>query len=530
MRSPLRLLAVVLVLAVAIVPSCALHAADAAARPNILVCVADDWSYGHASAYGCRWVQTPGFDRVAREGVLFHHAYTPNAKCAPSRACIITGRNSWQLKAACNHGCFFPPEFKSYGEALGEHGYFRGLTCKGWGPGVAKDAAGQQRLLLGQPFNKRTAPPPASGISNNDYAANFDDFLDAAPKDKPWCFWYGSIEPHRGYEYGSGAAKAGKKTADIERVPSFWPDNDVVRNDLLDYAFEVEHFDRHLTRMLQSLEKRGALDNTLIVVTSDHGMPFPRGKGQGYDYSNHVPLAIMWKQAIRAPGRAVDDYVSFIDLAPTFVEAAGLTWAQTGMAPSPGRSLFDILKSDKAGRVNPARDHVLIGKERHDVGRPNDWGYPIRGIFKEGMLYLHNFETSRWPAGNPETGYLNCDGGATKTEVLKARLAPETKKFWDACFGKRPTEELYNLKDDPDCMKNLAGDAQHEAARAQLKQQLFDELKAQEDLRMLGQGDTYEKFPYADEKTKGFYERYTGGEKVKAGWVNPTDFEKEPLD
>src|SRR5207248_10860674 len=120
-------------------------------RPNILFAVADDWSYGPAGAYGCRWVQTPGFDRVAREGVLFTHAYTPNAKCAPSRACILTGRNPWQLKAACNHWCYFPPEFKTYAEALAEHGYAVGMTAKGWGPGVAVDAAGKPRRLAGQP-------------------------------------------------------------------------------------------------------------------------------------------------------------------------------------------------------------------------------------------------------------------------------------------------------------------------------------------------------------------------------------------
>jgi len=100
-------------------------------RPNILLAIADDWSFGHASAYGCKWINTPAFDRVAREGLLFTRAYTPNAKCAPSRACLLTGRNSWQLEAACNHICFFPTKFKTYCEALAEHGYFVGKTTKG---------------------------------------------------------------------------------------------------------------------------------------------------------------------------------------------------------------------------------------------------------------------------------------------------------------------------------------------------------------------------------------------------------------
>ena len=495
--------------------------------PNILFAVADDWSFGHAGAYGCRWVKTPAFDRVVDQGILFTHAYTPNGKCAPSRASILTGRNPWQLKAAANHNCYFPPEFKTYAEALAENGYFVGMTHKGWAPGVAKDASGKLRTMAGRPFNRRTAAPPTSEISNNDYAGNFEDFLDATPTNTPWCFWYGSGEPHRGYEYGSGLAKGGKHLADIDHVPQCWPDNEVVRNDLLDYAFEVEHFDRHLDRMLALLERRGALDNTLVVVTSDNGMPFPHDKGQAYNDADHLPLAVMWKDGVRQRGRTVDDYVSFIDFAPTFIELAGLKWEQTGMAPATGRSLTQILLANKPGPPDPARDHVLIGKERTDVGRPHDWGYPIRGIVENDQLYLRNFEPSRWPGGNPETGYLDCDGGPTKTEVLKARTAPGQKHFWDASFGKRPEEELYDLKQDPDCVNNLAEHADHQSLKARLKNQLFRELQAQQDPRILGQGQVFDEYPSVQ---KGFYDRYLNGEKPKAGWVNDSDWEKAPLD
>lgn len=501
-----------------------------AAAPNILFCIADDWSYGHAGAYGCKWVKTPGFDRVAQQGILFTHAYTPNAKCAPSRACILTGRNSWQLKAAGNHWCYFPLEFKTYAEALAEHGYFVGMTAKGWAPGVANDAQGKPRLMAGKPFNARKAKPPTTGISNNDYAGNFEDFLNAAPKDQPWCFWYGGTEPHREYEYGSGAAKGGKKISDLDRVPGYWPDNEVVRNDLLDYALEVEHFDKHLLRMLNELEKRGLLDNTIVLVTSDNGMPFPRVKGNEYDYSNHLPLAVLWKKGIRAPGRVVDDFVSFIDFAPTFMEVAGVAWSATGMAPAAGRSLTEIFNSDKAGRVIAARDHVIIGRERHDVGNPHDVGYPIRGIVKDNKIYLENFEPTRWPANNPETGYLNCDGSPTKTEALKTRLIPAQKKYWDLCFGKRPGEEFYDLAKDPDCLNNLAASAESAGERKQMKEQLYRELKAQEDPRMFGQGAIFDSYPYADPSGKDFYERYMKGEKPKAGWVNPSDFEKGPIE
>ena len=506
------------------------RAAAAAPKPNILIAVADDWSYGHAGAYGCPWVKTPAFDRVASQGVLFTRAYTPNAKCAPSRACILTGRNSWQLKAACNHYCFFPPEFKTFPEALSENGYFVGMTAKGWAPGVATNAAGQPRQMTGREFDDRKATPPTKGIAANDYAANFGDFLKAAPKGTPWCFWYGCREPHRRYEYGSGVAKGGKALSDVDRVPGYWPDTERVRNDLLDYAFEVEHFDRHLLRMLAMLEASGAISNTIVLVTSDNGMPFPRTKSQSYQDSNHLPLAIMWPQGIRNAGRVVDDYISFIDFAPTLVELAGLRWSQTGMAPTSGRSLTDILFSDKSGRVQASRDHVLLGKERHDVGRPDDWGYPIRGIVKNDILYLRNFEPSRWPAGNPETGYLTCDASPTKTKILNDHRANPKDRNWELCFGKRPEEELYDLKHDPDCLTNLAGRAQSETLRSQLKGQLFTELKAQEDPRMFGNGAVFEHYPYSDERYRNFFNRYIGGEKLVPLWANPSDFEKSPVD
>jgi arylsulfatase A-like enzyme len=262
------------------------------------------------------------------------------------------------------------------------------------------------------------------------------------------------------------------------------------------------------------------------VVTGDNGMPFPHGKGQTYPDSNHLPLAIMWKRALKAPGRTVDDFVSFIDLAPTFVEAAGLAWEKTGMAPAQGQSLTDILFAEKGGRVNPARDHVIVGRERNDIGRPHDEGYPVRGIVKEQALYLHNFEPSRWPACNPETGYLDVDGGPTKTEVLESRGDPATKACWDGCFGKRSAEELFDLRSDPDCLKNLAERDVTRSLQSSLRDLLFKELWAQQDPRALGNGKVFDEYPHANEKMRGYYEKRMKGEKIPADWVNESDYEK----
>ncbi|MEZ6134362.1 MAG: sulfatase [Pirellulaceae bacterium] len=497
----------------------------AADRPNILFAIADDWSFGHASAYECQWVATPNFDRVAREGILFTRAFTPNAKCAPSRATILTGRYSWQLEEAGNHMAVFPVKFGSFMERLAADGYSAGYTGKGWGPGVANNATGQPRAITGKNFSRLKTKPPTQHISNNDYAGNFAAFLQSQNESQPWVFWYGATEPHRAYEFQSGV-RLGKKLADIDRVPNYWPDNETIRNDMLDYAVEVEHFDTHLGRILEHLSAAGQLDNTLVVVTSDHGMPFPRVKGQAYVHSNHIPLAIRWPKGIQGQGRVVNDFVNFTDLAPTFLQAAGIAAPQPIMQPISGRSLFDIFASSQSGQVTPARDHVLVGKERHDTGRPDDQGYPIRGICQGDWLYLKNFETDRWPAGNPETGYLNCDGGPTKTNILNLRRNAQDTRWWELAFGKRPSEEFFNLALDPDCATNVADAERYQDVIASLRTRMEQELKEQGDPRMLGRGEIFDQYPYSDSKTGQFYNRWKSGEKMSAGWVEPTDFEK----
>ena len=498
-------------------------------KPNILFAIADDASWKHFGAYGCNWVKTPAFDRVANEGILFTRAYTPNAKCAPSRACILTGRNSWQLEEAANHSPHFPAKFKTYAEALEQHGYWVGCTAKGWAPGDPGEINGKKRELAGTNFDEFKTTPPAKFISNNDYARNFEAFLEARPKGEPFCFWYGSTEPHRAYEYQAGLKYGGEKLDDVDEVPPFWPDVDTIRTDLLDYAFEIEYFDLHLQRMLQILEETGELENTLVIVTADNGMPFPRIKGQVYEYSNHLPLAVMWADGIKNPGRVVDDFVSFVDFAPTYLELAGLSAGEAGMQPVAGKSLTDIFFAEKDENAIFDRDFVLVGKERHDVGRPNDQGYPVRGIFKEDYLYLRNFKPERWPKGNPETGYLNCDGSPTKTYILDTRRKKGQMEYWQLNFGKRIAEELYNIKEDPFCMNNLAENEKFANRKNTMEAFMIQKLLEQEDPRILGNGDIFDSYKYWG-AVQNYYNRFMAGEKIPAGWVNETDYDEDLIE
>jgi hypothetical protein len=146
-------------------------------------------------------------------------------------------------------------------------------------------------------------------------------------------------------------------------------------------------------------------------------------------------------------GRTVDDFINVRDFAPTFLEAAGVSAPVTVT----GRSFLKSLAADASGNIDPSRDVMLMGKERHDLGRPNDAGYPVRAIRTREWLYVRNFEPDRWPAGNPETGYRNVDDSPSKTFLISG-----FDEYYRMSFGKRPAEELYDIRRDPDCVDNLA--------------------------------------------------------------------------
>jgi N-sulfoglucosamine sulfohydrolase len=493
-------------------------------RPNILFCIADDQSFPHAGAYGCKWVKTPAFDHVARNGILFTNAYTCNAKCAPSRSSVLTGRNSWQLEEAANHVPFFPAKFGTYAECLIRNGYHAGYTAKGWAPGDPGTVSGKPRELLGPAWSSIKTTPPARYISNIDYAANFEAFLKDNPDGKPFCFWFGSTEPHRPYEFKAGTLKGGVSASEIDRVSGFWPDNDTVRNDLLDYAFEIEYFDSHIGKMLRMLEEKGLLQNTIVIVTADNGMPFPRVKGNAYEMSNHLPLAIMWGDGIRNPGRKIDDFVSFTDFAPTFLDAAGIRPDKSGMQPMEGKSLIPLFNGSQKGKF---RDFMVIGKERTDLGRPDDQGYPIRGIVTGEFLYLRNYHPERWPAGNPETGYMDCDGSPTKSFILNDRRKKGKSWYWEMNFGKLPEEQLFRISTDKDCIENLAGNPEYSSIKNRLIIKLTKKLRQDGDPRMFGKGDVFDTYPYSED-IRNYYNRVMAGEKLKAGWINESDIEKIP--
>jgi len=450
-------------------------------RPNILFAIADDWGWPYASIEGAKGVTTPHFDRVAREGVLFTNTFCAAPQCSPNRAAVLTGRHIWQLEEAGTHSSLFPNKFKVYPGLLEGAGYHIGFTGKGWGPGNWRDG-GWTRNPAGPEYSERKFDSvPWSGINPIDYAGNFEAFLGKRPENAPFCFWYGCHEPHRKYQEGSGV-KSGKKLEDAP-VPAFLPDDAVVRGDVLDYFLEVEWFDTQLGRMLQELEALGELENTIVVVTGDNGMPFPRAKANLYEYGVRVPLAIRWGERVK-PGRTADDLISFVDLAPTFLDAAGVT----PPAEMTGKSLLGSLASGTPG----PNEYVLFGRERHSHARYDNLGYPARAIRTRDQLYIRNFKPDRWPAGDPES-YCDIDDGPTKTYLLENRS--KYPKLFDLAVGKRRENELYAVRESMDCMRNLVGDSEHRETNEKLSAKLAAALSEQKDPRALGTGDVFDSYP-----------------------------------
>ncbi|MDT0642758.1 sulfatase [Zunongwangia sp. F363] len=471
--------------------------------PNILFVISDDQSYPHASAYGENWIKTPAFDKVAREGVLFTNAFSASPGCSPSRAAILTGMNDWQIEQAGTHDSEFPIDYTVFPDILEKMGYKVGFTGKGWAPGNW-EVSGRKRNPAGESYNNKELKPSITGVSTTDYVGNFVEFLEERKEDEPFYFWFGSHEPHRKFEKGSGL-EAGKNPDEVT-VPSFLPDTPEVRSDLLDYALEIEYFDEQLASMIKKLEEIGELENTIIVVTSDNGMSFPYAKANANEYGIHVPLAIRWGNGIEG-GKTVDDLVSLIDIAPTFLEVV------TGEGSTDllkkyqmeGRSLIHLLTGEREKQVD-SREAVFASRERHSSSRWKNLGYPQRSIRTKNFLYVRNFKPERWPAGAPQKynangtlgakygGYHDIDACPTFDFMLDNRNDPHIGPFFELAVNKRPSEELFDIANDPYCLVNLANDPNFTEILMKKRKALGGYLMQTNDPRVTGNGDIFETY------------------------------------
>ncbi len=431
-------------------------------HPNIVFMIADDWSWPHASILGDTVVKTPVFDRIAKEGVLFQNAYTVAPSCTPSRGAVLTGQYHWRLQGAANLWGSLPREVPLYTDMLKTAGYHVGH--------MAKDYFPTKNL-----YHKKTKP------CHKKYPS-FAEFMKDRKQGEPIAFWLGGLDPHRPYDTGAGVRSG--MDADKVKVPACMPDVAEVRSDICDYYWEVQRYDRQCGEVMQHLENIGELDNTLIIMTSDNGMPFPNCKATLYDMGTHMPLAIRWGKNIKS-GRVVHDFVDLCDIAPTILEAVGLETPKV----MTGRSLMNILRSSKDGVVEKNRNYVLGGLETHCF--PN----PRRSIRTKDYLYIRNYYEGQWPIGEGDYDY-DIDPGPSKTYMMNHKEDPDVKKLYKLAFLAHPKQELFDLKKDPDQLNNVAYDKGYAKICRQMDEMLTEKLKASDDPRMFGKGNLFKEYKW----------------------------------
>nr|WP_226895616.1 sulfatase [Luteolibacter marinus] len=498
----------------------------AAERPNILLLFADDLGR-YASAYADPQhpspndvIRTPAFDRIAASGARFDNAFVSAPSCTPSRGSLYTGRhffrngsasqlhNPWQGDA--------PDPFATVTgmpNTLAAAGYHIGWSHK-WhlresligGKSNEYSPRGGRINQFSQVVSKAPDPAAAKAAILDEVRGNFRAFLAKRKEGQPFFYSFNPTNTHRKWIRGSGKALWGLDPERLKgKLPPFLPDNPVFREDFADYLGEAMAFDAACGVILDELEALGESSNTLVCISGDHGAPgFPRGKCNVHDFGSRVLLGMSWPGRIAA-GRVVGAPVSLVDIAPTFLAAAGL---ESKDEPN-GESLLPALAA--GGSDAALRGWALIGREVHVRGaRDTQLPYPVRALRTADFLYVRNFKPDRTPMGDPPdpardmpnfnklandtyAAYADIDASPAKAWLVRHRDEPDVKPFLAFAWEKRPAEELYDLRTDPFQMHNLAGDNDHQGKLSELAGRLMRELNENHDPRLQ---DDFDRAPY----------------------------------
>lgn len=396
-------------------------------KPNIVLIIADDLGCEDVGIYGSKAVKTPNIDRLAHEGLRFESAFVTASSCSPSRCSIITGRYPHATGAAWLHQPL-PKEQTTFVEKLRNAGYWTAAAGK-WhlGPQVKDrfDVVHEgERRIEGQ-------KPDGSGCSW------WVPTIEERPKDKPFFLWLAAFDPHRPYSPDTIPQPHDPAQA---WVPPYLPDHPDTRADLALYYDEIARLDAYVGRVLDALARQGVLDHTAIFFISDNGRPFPRCKTTVYDSGIRTPLLVRWPQRIRSGGLC-PHLVSTVDLAPTFLDLAGVRQSPTFQ----GKSFASLLtKPDGAA----TRQMIFAEHNWHDYAAYE------RSIRTTRYKYIRN----SWP---DLTASPPADAVSSSTFQAMRRLQAEGKLTAEQAapfLAPRPAEEFYDLTSDPNELRNLAAD------------------------------------------------------------------------
>ncbi|GAB5403710.1 MAG: hypothetical protein Aurels2KO_19410 [Aureliella sp.] len=430
-------------------------------RPNILIITVDDMSCDSVGAYGCKLERTtPNMDALAKTAMRFRFAHVQVGNCMPSRNVMWSGRYPH------NNGVegFYQvpkPGFPVLCDLAKQAGYFTAIRHKvshstpyspyGWD------------LILDEVGEPRPHVKDAASYGESARAGI------AAARDagKPFCMLVNISDPHKPFY---SQVKGGGKdpyvpsrvfTADEVPVPGFLPDDRVVREELALYYSSVRRADDGVGAVLEALEASGLAESTLVMFLSDHGMPLPFAKTQLYHHSTRTPLMVRLPGVTKPNTEDGAHMVSAVDFLPTLLDVVGIEHP-SGLD---GRSFAPLL----AGETQANRDFVVKEYNENSGAKRN----PMRGIETREYLYLFN----PWANG---TRKMATATNGTQTYRRMQQLAKTDSSIASrlnlADF--RTVEELYHVAEDPDCLVNLVGHAEHQEILQSLRGKLHEHLVA----------------------------------------------------
>ncbi len=431
-------------------------------KPNFVFIIADDVSWDDIGCYGNETVKTPNIDQLAKEGIQFSNAFLTASSCSPSRCSIISGKYPHSNGAAELHTPL-PENEIPFPLLLKQNGYYTAQAGK-WHMGQAVHRA----------FDRYT---DNNGYNNgNGGEDNWVRFLKERSKDKPFFFWFASHDAHR--PWGADTFKITHDPAKI-KVPLFFADTPETRQDIASYYNEIGRFDYYIGKVREELRKEGVLENTMIIVMSDNGRPFPRCKTRVYDSGMKTYFVVFWPKGIQSKGVESESMISAIDIAPTILELAGIDPPKGYQ----GKSFAPVLDNPSVEtRTAVFSEHNWHDYEAHE-----------RMIRTKDFLYLVNARP-QFPNGGPADSKRSPTQYALNQVRDEGKLTPAQT---DIFMVPRPSEELFDVKNDPLQLLNLASVPKYQK-----------ELKEMRRLLKNWQFNTGDTTP--DDLTPDWFDRETG--------------------
>ncbi len=427
-------------------------------KPNILLILSDDHSAPFLECYGNQDIKTPNIDRLAREGIMFKRAYTAAPQSVPSRACILTGRNVLDVQML-RFSAPLDKNIITFPELLGKEGYYTGIC----GRSYHLDGSGSlptETAETFKAFGMRTFAGRVDYLkTGNDNAvlSQVTEFLNQNNGNKPFFLWANYSDPHRIYN-----AKDYEPDPQSIHVPDLMPDTKLLREDLAGYLGEIQRLDHNIGILLNELEKRNLLDNTLILFMGDNGGALLRGKGTLYDLGIHVPLLVRWPGKIK-PGKMSDILISGEDIAPTLLDAAGLKPDEK----MTGKSFLQTL----TGEEKDIREYVFAVRGAHGSSLPlNSAAFDLsRVVFNKNYKLIYNplFQLPYYP--------VDFSGNEFWKELIRLNNDKKLAKKFDGTViftPQRPMFELFDLEKDPGEFVNLSGKEEYREIEHRMKAEL----------------------------------------------------------